>query len=75
MTRRQLIAVAKQLGARVQKDPARDARLTRAFHSMLSRLQPPPKPVDGFPWDPVKHPINWPGWPRVRLDVRFLEER
>lgn len=40
-----------------------------------SRLKPPPKPVDGFPWDPARHPIDWPGWPRVRMDVRFLEGR
>lgn len=40
MRRAQLIAVAKRIGARVQIDPARDARLTRSFHRMLSRLKP-----------------------------------
>lgn len=74
-TRAELLAIAKQLGARVQRDPARDAALTRSFHRMLSRLEPPPKPVDGVPWDPIRYPIEWPGWPRVRMDVRFLEDR
>lgn len=73
MRRAELLDIAKRMGARVQVNPARDARLTRAFNRRMATLKPPPKPVDGFPWDPVKHPIDWPGWPRVRLDVRFLE--
>lgn len=58
---------------RRQRDPARDARLTESFHRMLSGLRPPRRPVDGMPWDPVQHPIEWPGWPRVQIDVRFLK--
>lgn len=57
---------------RRQKNPQRDAQLTASFHGWLSRVQPLPRPVDGVPWDPVRHPIDWPGWPRVRVDVRFL---
>jgi hypothetical protein len=48
------------------KDPAADARLTRAFHRMLRRLTPPPKPVDGV----VPVIIGW-----VQLDTRFLDRR
>ena len=56
-----------------QKNPRRDAALTERFHRMLSELKPPKKPVDGVKWNPLTHPIDWPGWPRVRMDTRFLE--
>lgn len=59
--------------AQRQKNPARDAALTESFHWMLRRLKVPRKPVDGIPWDPLRHPIDWSGWPRVRMDVRFLK--
>jgi hypothetical protein len=53
---------------RRQKDPARDAALTRSFHAMLSRLKEPARPPDG-----VRGPLGIIGW--VRMDVRFLKER
>jgi len=55
---------------RRQKNPARDAELTRSFHRMLSRLNPPPKPIDGVK---LSHPIDWPGWQMVQVDVMFLK--
>jgi hypothetical protein len=58
------------LRARRQKNPKRDAALTRAFHRMLRNLHPPPKPVDGVR---LRHPIDWPGWVRIQVDVRFLD--
>lgn len=58
---------------RRQKNPARDAAVTASFHRMLSRLKAPRRPVDGVKWDPAKHPIDWPGWPMVRVDVRMLK--
>ena len=58
---------------RVQKNPARDARLTEAFHRMLKNLRAPRRPVDGVKWNPGTHPIDWVGWPMVRVDVRFLK--
>lgn len=66
---------------RFQKNPARDARLTAAFHWMLRTVQPPPRPVDGvrIPAALLRaRPIDWPqweGWPRVRMDVRLLRAR
>lgn len=54
-----------------------DARLTRSFHQMLRRLKPPPKLADGVSIPRVLQQMpNWPqwvGWPRVRMDVRFLK--
>ena len=64
-----------ELRRRKQRDPERDARLTREFHRMLSRLKPPPKLVDGVKWDPARHPIEWHGWPRIRMDVRFFRSK
>jgi hypothetical protein len=46
--------------------------MTLAFHRWVTTLKEPPRPVDGIPWDPIRYPIDWPGWPRVRLDVRFF---
>ena len=54
------------LRARRQKDPARDAELTRSFHAMLSRLKEPARPPDGV--EPVI--VGW-----VRMDVRFFDGR
>ena len=45
---------------RRQKDPARDAKLTRSFHAMLSRLKPPARPPDG-----VRGPLGIVGWVQV----------
>lgn len=61
---------------RYPRDPARDARLTESFHQLLTRLTPPPRPVDG-----VRIPRSlrqgdlpqWAGWPRVQVDVRLLK--
>jgi hypothetical protein len=55
---------------RRQKDPVRDARLTESFHRLLSRLREPKRPVDGVK---LAHPIEWPGWQMVQVDVRFLK--
>lgn len=55
------------------RHPKRDAALTRRFHHMLSRLKPPPRPVDGVKWNPFTHPLDWPGWPIVRVDIRMLK--
>lgn len=63
----------RQCGAREPKNPKRDRQLTDAFHRMLSRLKAPRRPVDGVKWNPLTHPIDWPGWPRVRMDVRMLK--
>jgi hypothetical protein len=49
---------------RRQKNPARDAKLTKQLHRLLKRLKPPPRPVDG-----VQPAII--GW--VQIDVRFLK--
>lgn len=58
---------------RRQKNPQRDRELTESFHRMLATLKLPPRSIDGDKWNPVKHPIDWPGWMRVRVDVRFLK--
>ena len=49
----------------VQKNPERDAQLTRNFHRWLRRLKEPPRPPDGV------RPVIV-GW--VQLDVRFLQD-
>lgn len=59
---------------RRQKDPQRDRALTEALHQLLVTMKPPRRPRDGVKWDPVTHPIEWPGWPRVRVDVRMCHE-
>lgn len=57
------------------KNPARDRRLTESLHRLVRGLKPPPKAVDGVKWDPIRYPIDWPGWPRVQVDVRMLRRR
>jgi hypothetical protein len=51
---------------RRQKDPARDAALTRQLYRLLRRLKPPRRPVDG-----EKLPLRV--IQIVQMDVRFLK--
>lgn len=50
-------------GYRRQRNPKRDAELTRSFHRMLRRLKEPPRPIDGVTLDIIGY---------VQMDVRFF---
>lgn len=58
---------------RLQTDPTRDAQLTAQFHRRLKRLKPPRRPIDGVKWNPFTHPLNWAGWPIMRVSVNLLK--
>ncbi len=58
--------------ARRQSDPQRDAELTEQFHRWLRALRAPRRKAQGVKWNPITHPIDWSGWPIVRVDVRML---
>ena len=56
-------------GMRRPLNPKRDAELSERFRAWLLAIKPPRKLVDGVR---LSHPIDWPGWPKVQVDVRFL---
>ena len=58
--------------ARLQKNPKRDALLTEQFHHRLSLLRAPRRKIDGVKWNLFMHPLDWLGWPIVRVDTRML---
>lgn len=58
---------------RRQKNLRQDNQDTERFHRWLSALKPPRQTIDGVKWNPFTHPLNWPGWPMVRLPVRWLK--
>lgn len=57
--------------AKRQRDPKRDRELTDRFHRWFSNLKAPRRTRAGTKWDADK-PIDWAGWPIIRVDIRML---